>query len=116
MRDDRLIDPCNGRRDIEDRVLRMIFDKAFEEDPLRILRGIRFATRFSLDLEEKTQAAMKKNVQLINSISAERILDELNKTLEQCERARSVSVLPLARVVSASGSTKLPPIISTGTI
>ncbi len=53
--------PTAAREDIEDRVLRMVFPDAFREDPLRILRGVRFAARFSLRIDEATYEAMKKS-------------------------------------------------------
>jgi tRNA nucleotidyltransferase (CCA-adding enzyme) len=73
VRDGRVIDPLEGRRDMERGVLRMVFPRAFEEDPLRILRGVRFAARFTLAIETATQRAMEKSAALI-------------QTLTQCER------------------------------
>ncbi|MDH3215930.1 MAG: HD domain-containing protein [Candidatus Krumholzibacteria bacterium] len=84
--DGRIVDPFSGRKDIERHTLRMIFPEAFSEDPLRILRGIRFAARFSLVIEPETAAAMKKSTSLLASLSAERIQEELSKLLVQCER------------------------------
>jgi poly(A) polymerase/tRNA nucleotidyltransferase (CCA-adding enzyme) len=86
VRDGRVIDPFGGRRDMESGVLRMVFPRAFKEDPLRILRGVRFAARFTLAIEAATQRAMQHSAALITTISAERIQEELNKTLTQCER------------------------------
>ncbi|MBI2082929.1 MAG: HD domain-containing protein [Deltaproteobacteria bacterium] len=78
---DRLVDPFNGQEDLRNRLLRMVSDKAFEEDPLRILRGIQFAARFQLTVEEKTYEAMSRNASLIKTISAERIAEEIRKLL-----------------------------------
>jgi len=86
VRDDRLIDPCNGRRDLDDRILRMMFPEAFGEDPLRILRGVRFAVRFGFTVEPTTREAMKIGAPLLDTLSAERVQEELTKTLTQCER------------------------------
>jgi putative nucleotidyltransferase with HDIG domain len=93
VRDDRLIDPTGGRRDLEAGILRMIFPEAFEEDPLRILRGVRFAVRFSFAVEEKTKAAMARCAPLLDTLSAERIQDELTKTLSQCDRPSGAFVM-----------------------
>lgn len=78
-----LIDPWNGRLDLEDRILRAVGDPEirFREDALRILRGVRFAARFNLSVEKKTKAAMLSQASLLDSIAAERIFDELSKTL-----------------------------------
>ena len=80
------IDPYGGEKDLRAKTLRMIFPEAFEEDPLRILRGARFAARFNLHLDEATAAAMTEAGGLLSTVSAERIQDELSKTLTQCEK------------------------------
>jgi tRNA nucleotidyltransferase/poly(A) polymerase len=76
-----LIDPFHGKEDLEKKVLRMVFDRAFEEDPLRLMRGIQFAARFNLDIEPKTFEAMQKAAPLIRSVSPERISEEIKKLL-----------------------------------
>jgi poly(A) polymerase/tRNA nucleotidyltransferase (CCA-adding enzyme) len=86
VRDGRLIDPCGGRRDLEGRILRAMFAGAFEEDPLRILRGVRFTVRFGLAVDPATRQAMEVGAPLLNTLSAERVQEELTKTLTQCER------------------------------
>jgi poly(A) polymerase/tRNA nucleotidyltransferase (CCA-adding enzyme) len=86
VEDGRILDPFDGRKDIESRRLRMIFAKAFREDPLRILRGIRFAARFELDVEGETADAMKASVPMLEGLSAERIQDEFKNIFVQCDR------------------------------
>ena len=78
---ERLIDPFQGKTDLANKLLRMVSLKAFEEDPLRILRGIQFAARFQLTIEPATLDAMKEASGLIATISAERIGEELKKLL-----------------------------------
>ncbi|HEX6791893.1 MAG TPA: HD domain-containing protein [Candidatus Krumholzibacteria bacterium] len=82
---DELIDPFGGVDDLRTRCLRMIFPEAFEEDPLRILRGARFAARFGLLPEPATAAAMRAAAPLLATVSAERIQEEMTRTLTQCE-------------------------------
>lgn len=86
LRDGSLVDPVGGREDLENKILRMIFPKAFEEDPLRILRGVRFATRFGLSVDASTQKAMADGAGLLDTLSAERVQEEFTKLLTQCER------------------------------
>ncbi len=74
-----ITDPFGGRRDLEAKLLRQVFPKAFEEDPLRLLRAIQFAARFGLAIEDETWASMKKNAKLIESVSPERIAEEIRK-------------------------------------
>lgn len=80
------IDPFDGVGDLRERRLRMIFPEAFAEDPLRILRGARFAARFNLHVDETTTAAMTASSKLLSTVSAERVQDEFSKMLTQCEK------------------------------
>lgn len=84
--DGAMIDPFAGAKDIAARTLRMIFAEAFTEDALRILRGIRFAARFDLEIDPRTAQAMTNATPLLATLSAERLQDELTKTLTQCQR------------------------------
>jgi len=77
----KLIDPFNGEEDLKKRLLRMVFDRAFEEDPLRLLRAVQFAARFKLEVEPATFEAMKKNAELIRTVSPERVSEEIRKLL-----------------------------------
>jgi putative nucleotidyltransferase with HDIG domain len=86
VNDGQIIDPHGGREDIGSRRLRMIFVEAFEEDPLRILRGVRFATRFSLVIESETLDAMKGAAKLLDTLSGERLQDEFDKLFRQCDK------------------------------
>lgn len=78
-----LIDPFNGLADIERKILRtpLAPDQTFIDDPLRMLRTIRFAAQLRYNIEEKTLAAIKENAERIHIISKERIADELNKIM-----------------------------------
>ncbi len=83
---DELIDPTGGQKDIEQKLIRYINERAFREDPLRILRAVQFAARFNFSLEENTAAALQRHVQRLTSVSAERIAEELNKLLLKAEQ------------------------------
>src|SRR5262245_5831906 len=74
-----LIDPFGGRDDLEKKILRQVFPQAFEEDPLRMLRAVQFAARFGLTIEPTTLQALKTHAALINSVSPERVLEEIRK-------------------------------------
>jgi tRNA nucleotidyltransferase (CCA-adding enzyme) len=76
-----LVDPLGGQLDISKRLLRMTSAQSFVEDPLRMLRAVQFAARFDLTIEPETFEAIRTNAGLINSVSAERISDELTKLL-----------------------------------
>ena len=78
-----LVDPFNGVRDIELKIIRTPLDPdiTFSDDPLRMLRCIRFATRFKFSIEQCTFEALSTNKERISIISQERITEELNKIL-----------------------------------
>ncbi len=78
-----LVDPFNGVRDIELKIIRTPLDPdiTFSDDPLRMLRCIRFATRFKFSIEQRTFEALSTNKERISIISQERITEELNKIL-----------------------------------
>jgi tRNA nucleotidyltransferase (CCA-adding enzyme) len=77
-----LIDPFYGYQDLENKLIRTVTQNSFMEDPLRLMRAIQFAARFQLEIEDKTFQAMKQHCQLINTVSAERICEELVKLLK----------------------------------
>ena len=78
-----LIDPFGGLDDLWDGVIRTPLDPdiTFSDDPLRMLRCIRFATRFNFLIEDETFNALERNVERLKIISKERISEELNKIL-----------------------------------
>lgn len=77
------VDPFRGRADIEKKLIRGIGDPRlrFEEDALRILRAIRFASQLGFEIDEETLQAMKEKSHLLEHISAERIREEFVKTI-----------------------------------
>ncbi len=82
----RWIDPTGGVGDLEARVLRAIFPRAFVEDPLRIVRGARFVSRFSLRPAPETLQLMREAAALVATVSAERVQEEFSKILDESER------------------------------
>ena len=76
-------DPFGGRQDLKDGVLRCVgeAEKRFSEDALRILRGVRFAVRYNLEVEKNTKNAMFRLAPLMENLARERVFDELCKLL-----------------------------------
>jgi tRNA nucleotidyltransferase (CCA-adding enzyme) len=76
-------DPFGGRQDLKDGVLRCVgeAEKRFSEDALRILRGVRFAVRYNLEVEKDTKNAMFRLAPLMENLARERVFDELCKLL-----------------------------------
>ena len=78
-----LVDPFDGIYDMEDGIIRTPLDPdiTFSDDPLRMLRCIRFATQLSFFIDSETFAALERNRERIKIISGERVQEELNKIL-----------------------------------
>ncbi|MDX1686115.1 MAG: HD domain-containing protein [Saprospiraceae bacterium] len=78
-----IIDPFNGLQDLRDKVLRTPLEpgKTFSDDPLRMMRGIRFSAQLGFTLSENTLDAIPRNKERIKIVSMERITGELEKIL-----------------------------------
>ena len=78
-----LVDPFDGIYDMEDGIIRTPLDPdiTFSDDPLRMLRCVRFASQLRFDIEAETKEALSRNAYRIKIISGERIAEELNKIL-----------------------------------
>lgn len=78
-----LVDPFDGLYDMEDGIIRTPLDPdiTFSDDPLRMLRCVRFATQLNFFIDDETFAALERNRERIKIISGERIQEELNKIL-----------------------------------
>lgn len=78
-----LIDPFGGIRDLEDKIIRTPLDPdiTYSDDPLRMMRAIRFATQLHFNIETESFNAIKRNAERIRIISMERINEEMNKIL-----------------------------------
>lgn len=78
-----LIDPFNGVQDLKNGIIRTPLDPdiTFSDDPLRIMRAIRFSTQLGFEIETETLKSISRNKERIKIISGERIIDEINKIM-----------------------------------
>jgi len=100
-----LVDPFDGLADMQDRIIRTPLnpDITFSDDPLRMLRCVRFATQLNFHIDDDTFDALQRNADRLKIISAERIADELNKML--------LAPLPSRGIVDLQRSNLLPLIL-----
>lgn len=73
------IDPYNGQKDLNNKIIRTVFTNSFVEDPLRLMRAVQFAARLNFKIEEKTFQQMKKHAKLILTVAKERVAEEIKK-------------------------------------
>jgi tRNA nucleotidyltransferase (CCA-adding enzyme) len=93
-----IVDPVRGRRDLDRRVLRTVSDTSFAEDPLRIIRGLRFVSQLGFDLDPTTIEQMRSEAASVKLVSGERIggglaadgLGELSKLLNGAQPAKAL--------------------------
>lgn len=78
-----LLDPFNGLADLHNKIIRTPLNPniTYSDDPLRMLRGIRFASQLHFEIEQTSLEAIKENAERIKIITGERIVDEINKIL-----------------------------------
>ena len=79
----RLLDPFNGMEDLQNKIIRTPLEPkiTYSDDPLRMMRAVRFATKLEFFIEDNSLQAIKDNSERLNIISQERITDELNKII-----------------------------------
>src|SRR6266849_6617168 len=91
-----IIDPFGGRQDLEAHILRAVGnqpDKRFDEDPLRLLRAVRFAAQLDFTIESETRRSIIHQAPKLQKISRERIRDEMNKLLLSPHPAKGLDLL-----------------------
>lgn len=93
--DDALVDPYGGRADLNAHIVRAVGDpdERFREDPLRLLRAVRFAAQLRFTIEPVTRESIARNAETLRTISAERIAQETNKILMAEKPGRNVRLL-----------------------
>ncbi|MBK6838731.1 MAG: HD domain-containing protein [Bacteroidetes bacterium] len=90
-----LIDPFNGVQDLHDHIIRTPLDPnlTFSDDPLRMMRGIRFASQFNFTINERELQAIQDNKERIKIVSVERITEELNKIILSPKPSKGFEIL-----------------------
>ena len=89
----RLLDPCGGLKDLDERVLRMVSSEALEEDAVRLMRGARLASQLQMSVEPQTADAIRERSSLIGGAPPERVRDELMRILQTSDARDGVRLL-----------------------
>ena len=90
-----LIDPFNGIEDLKNKIIRTPLnpDITYSDDPLRMMRAVRFATQLNFEIEEKSYQSIKGNAERLSIISQERITEELNKIISSNTPSKGFKIL-----------------------
>ncbi|MCH7835909.1 MAG: CCA tRNA nucleotidyltransferase, partial [Chloroflexi bacterium] len=96
-----LIDPFDGRSDLDAGLLRVLHDGSFRDDATRILRGVRYESRLGFRFEPQTLRLLRRDVRYLGTISGPRIREELARTLREPEPERILLRLQELAALSA---------------
>jgi len=89
----RLIDPCNGCKDLDRKVVRSVSETAFEADAVRLLRAVRLAAELGFSIDGDTEIQIRRCAHLVNSVAGERVREELLRLLVLPGSGRFISYL-----------------------
>ena len=87
------------RKDLDNHIIRIVFDDTFKADPLRILRGFRFISTFGFDFDDYSLNICKKNIPLLKTVAKERILEELEKLFQGKYLEKALNLMDKANVL-----------------
>ncbi len=96
-----LVDPFNGIQDLDSKILKTPLDPdiTYSDDPLRMMRAIRFATQLDFKIEEESFKSIQRNAERIKIVSKERIMDELNKIIMTAIPSNGFELLDTAGIL-----------------
>ena len=82
-----IIDPHNGRRDLENRTIRILHDRSFADDPTRLFRAVRFEQRLQFRMEDRTEQVYREaiNAHWIDRLSARRLLEQVRQVCDEID-------------------------------
>jgi len=95
------IDPYNGLHDISNGIIRAVGSKSFSDDPLRMLRGVQFASRFGFRIEPETYEMLQQNADKINTIAPKRIEEEFEKIVKKGDALTGAKLLKESGLLKA---------------
>ena len=90
---DRLVDPLGGLADLAAGALRPASDRAFRDDPVRLMRGVRLTAQFGLSLDDNATQLARRDSHLLTTVAPERLRDELLKTIAEPDASRHIRLM-----------------------
>lgn len=99
LQDDTLIDPTEGVKDIESKIIRACSPTSFTDDPVRVLRAVRQAATFDFSIDKQTRGWMKQASGQLRNVSVERARDEIFKILNSKRVSDSIKALDMLGVI-----------------
>jgi tRNA nucleotidyltransferase (CCA-adding enzyme) len=103
LRTDALLDPHGGRHDLEQRIVRMVHPSNFDDDPLRMLKGVRMAVRYGFELGPATLEAVKPRAEKVRTVARERIDYELSVIFSSNRLRQALALLRETGLAEALG-------------
>ncbi len=96
-----LLDPFNGIQDLQDKVIRTPLDPGitYSDDPLRMMRAVRFATQLNFEIDPASFDAIIRNAERLRIVSAERVMEEFNKIMLSDVPGRGIKMLRAANLL-----------------
>lgn len=104
LTDEQIVDPFDGRGDLERRLLRGLHEHSFIDDPTRMLRGARYAARLGFAFDDATAAAMRRGVPHLRALSGERIKYDLELIFQDRDPAAALTTLRELGAFAALGA------------
>ena len=89
----KIIDPINGIEEVRNKIIKIIHEKSFQDDPTRIFRALRYSTRLNFPIDKNTSILINRDINYLNTLSAKRIINELFKYLTEKDIYKSLSSL-----------------------
>ncbi|HHV74205.1 MAG TPA: CCA tRNA nucleotidyltransferase [Thermoanaerobacterium sp.] len=98
---DLIIDPLGGLKDLREKKIKCVGKSSFDDDPLRMLRAIRFAAKYNFSIDEDSKNLIKEKADLIKNVSSERIMSEIYSILKSKESFKYVQMMDELGLIDA---------------
>lgn len=98
---DLIIDPLGGLKDLREKKIKCVEKSSFDDDPLRMLRAVRFAAKYNFSIDEDSKNLIREKADLIENVSSERIMSEIYSILKSKESFKYVQMMDELGLIDA---------------